>query len=133
MPLQSDFCLKSRPHSPAPELLRVSRSLRGHYFPSTPVWERVRGELLASLPAGENGGRQLKKGLTGHFYWCCEMQNGLKRVQSCLLKIPRDRIDPSRSSCKSGLSGTRTNINFPFLLKSAFLISRKSIWAYLNL
>lgn len=64
----------------SPELLCISRSLRGHCFPSHQCGRGldvgVEGKLLAPCPVGENRerGRSAKKGLTGHLERRCEAQ-----------------------------------------------------------
>lgn len=66
----------------------------GSLFSIAPVWERVRWrergvELLAWCPVGKNREWRwsARKGLTGHLYWGCEVQQWLKHAQSYLLKI----------------------------------------------
>lgn len=71
----------------------MSRSLRGHCFPS-PVCGRgldvgVEGSRWprARLEKNREWGRSAEKGLTGHLYWRCEVQQRLQHAQSYLLKI----------------------------------------------
>ncbi len=65
----------------------------GSLFSIAPVWKRVRwrsgGELLALCPVRKNRKWRwrAKKGLTGHLYWCCEVQQWLNRAQSYQFKI----------------------------------------------
>lgn len=72
----AEKCLRSQGFCrlSSPELLR------GSLFSIAPVWERVRwrsgGQLLASGPLGKSREWRWRAetSLTGHLYWCCEMQ-----------------------------------------------------------
>lgn len=63
----------------------------GSLFSIACVWERVRcrsgGWPRARLEKNREWGRSAKKGLTGHLYWRCEVQQRLQHAQSYLLKI----------------------------------------------
>lgn len=94
-----DFCLNIRSSQ---ELLCVSRSLRGQCFP-LPLrgrgWDggvEGSGWPPAQLEKKREWRWRAEKGLTGHLYWCCEVQRRVKHAQSYLLEI-HDSVSSVRS------------------------------------
>lgn len=101
-----DFCLKSRSLSPSLRWVTLCLSFtEGSLFSIGPVWERVRRRrwrgAAGPVPSCRERRWITKKGLTGHLYWCREVQQQrLKHAQSYLLKIHRSaRPIRSPSEC----------------------------------